>query len=954
MRHTIRSMTVARYGILLLLLALAPAVEAADATQPIVAADVVFAEIDGTLAIEAEHFYKQTQSGVRAWHITSSRSQPQVTPDADPAHLLGAVGGAYVEVLPDTRQSDRDRLIAGENFSNDPGKLAVLHYKAHFSTPGRYYVWARTYSTGAEDNGVHFGLDGTWPASGQRWQTVAKRDWHWDCKQRTQQVHTGVPLELYLDIERAGQHEIMVSMREDGFELDRFVLTTKRENGKPEGIGPPARVKSGTLPPAFPEAPAAAATTPAAAAQDQETPQPRTSFPSHWGQPPQVQTRDYVPLPGGFGNGSSTLRNWIQQNLDKDNAPQIQPRQPDGKNTVEISGDLKQWHKVTLTLDGPYAHERDNDPNPYTDVALMVTFTHESGSPRYVVPGYFAADGNAGNTGAMTGTKWRAHLSPDKPGRWNYAVSLRKEKDVAFAAAAATSNATPLTTGSFTIAPTDKTGRDFRAHGRLQYVGKHHLQFAGSGEYFLKAGPDSPETLLGYADFDDTVALKKNVPLKTYEPHLRDWRAGDPTWKGDKGKGLIGALNYVASKGCNNISFLPYNAGGDGDNVWPFVSRDDKFHYDCSKLDQWQIVFDHATVLGMHLHFKLQEQENDDNRTGHEAQDGKVQVSLDGGKLGRERKLYCRELVARFAHELALNWNLGEENTQSATEQRDMIRYLHQIDPYHHNIVVHTFPDWQDKVYPELLGDKSLLTGASLQNSWSAAHQRTLKWVQESAAAGKPWVVANDEHGPASLGVPPDPGYKGHDGVAKVRSDGKAKAKQGSKSNAKVPSPEEIRGYTLHDIRKFSLWGNLLAGGAGVEYYFGYQLPENDLVGEDFRSRDKSWDYCRIALEFFRDQKIPFEKMACADALVGNPAGDNSRYCLALLGEVYVVYLPAGGTADLDLKDSKARTLAVKWFDPRNGGSLLEGSVKTVSGPATASLGLPPREPDQDWVLLVR
>ena len=64
------------------------------------------------------------------------------------------------------------------------------------------------------------------------------------------------------------------------------------------------------------------------------------------------------------------------------------------------------------------------------------------------------------------------------------------------------------------------------------------------------------------------------------------------------------------------MSFLPYNAGGDGDNVWPFVDRDDKFHYDVSKLDQWQIVFDHAQAKGIYLHFKLQEQENDDGTCG--------------------------------------------------------------------------------------------------------------------------------------------------------------------------------------------------------------------------------------------------------------------------------------------------------------------------------------------------
>ena len=47
-----------------------------------------------------------------------------------------------------------------------------------------------------------------------------------------------------------------------------------------------------------------------------------------------------------------------------------------------ISGELKQWHKVTLTLDGPFARERDSDPNPFTDYRLTVTFTHESGTPQ--------------------------------------------------------------------------------------------------------------------------------------------------------------------------------------------------------------------------------------------------------------------------------------------------------------------------------------------------------------------------------------------------------------------------------------------------------------------------------------------------------------------------------------------------------------------------------------------
>jgi hypothetical protein len=606
--------------------------------------------------------------------------------------------------------------------------------------------------------------------------------------------------------------------------------------------------------------------------------------------------------------------------------------------SVGISGELKQWHKVTLTLAGPAARETDSAPNPFTDYAFAVTFTHASGSPSYHVPGYFAADGDAANTSAEAGNQWRAHLAPDKPGEWNYTVSFKQGARAALDGGGEALSPFDGLKGRFTVAATDKTGRDFRGKGRLTYVGGHHLQFAGTKEYFLKAGADSPETLLGCADFDGTVAHKVQVPLKTWSAHVQDWKADDPTWKNGKGKGLIGALNYLAAKGVNSFSFLTYNAGGDGDNVWPFASRDAKLHYDCSKLDQWQIVFDHATAQGLYLHFKLEEQENDDNRRGGGGVGGKTELgapvteSLDGGATGPERKLYLRELIARFGHALALNWNLGEENTLSTAEQVAMAQYIHDTDPYHHLIVVHTFIPKQDAIYTPLLGQKSLLTGASLQNEWEVAHQRTLKWVTESAAAGKPWVVANDEQGSAAEGVPPDPGFEGYAG--KRRTD-------------------ETVHHNLNDIRKLTLWGNLMAGGAGVEYYFGYQLPQNDLIAEDWRSRDRSWDFARIALEFFREAEIPFWEMKNANALIGNAANDNARFCLAKAGEVYLVFLPAGGTSELDLA-GMAGKFTVQWFNPRRGGTLRNGPVTSVSGGRKVALGHPPADPGEDWLVVVR
>lgn len=212
-----------------------------------------------------------------------------------------------------------------------------------------------------------------------------------------------------------------------------------------------------------------------------------------------------------------------------------------------VSGELKQWHKVTLFMQGPFAKEKDNAPNPFTDCRFSVRFRHESGTPNYTVPGYFAADGDAATSSADEGTIWRAHLSPDKAGEWTYTISFRKGSLVAFDHEDTGSTVAPYDgrSGSFQVGPSDKSGRDLRGEGRLQYVGKHYLRFAGSGRHFVKAGADAPETLLGCQDFDGTVALKeKRVPLKTWAPHVKDWREGDPTWQGGKGKGLIGAINY--------------------------------------------------------------------------------------------------------------------------------------------------------------------------------------------------------------------------------------------------------------------------------------------------------------------------------------------------------------------------------------------------------------------------
>lgn len=581
----------------------------------------------------------------------------------------------------------------------------------------------------------------------------------------------------------------------------------------------------------------------------------------------------------------------------------------DGSGAVAISGERKRWHKVTLSLAGPYASE-GSSPNPFLDYRMEVIFTN--GAMTYVVPGYFAADGNAGETSASAGSVWRAHLSPDLTGTWTYRVAFHRGTDVAIDGGGTALAPYHGKTGSFTVAASDKSGRDLRAKGRLRYTGGRYLRHAGTGEAFIKVGADSPENLLGCSDFDGTYDHGGGT-LKTWAPHVGDWRSGDPSWKGGKGKGLIGAVNYLAAEGMNVFSFLTYSVGGDGKDVWPMTAHDQKLRYDCSKLDQWEVLFSHADRMGMFLHFKTQETEND-NESG---------VSLDAGATGRERRLYYRELVARFAHHLALNWNLGEENTQTTAQRQAMAQSVQDLDPYDHPIVLHTYPGQQEAVYRPLLGASSRLAGASVQIAWDRVHQEVLQWIGESAAAGRPWVVANDEQGSADVGIPPDAGWPGYSGS-----------------------------LTQDQVRKATLWGCLMAGGAGVESYFGYKTGETDLTAQDFRSRDRWWDYCRHAHAFFV-QHLPFAEMANANALVGNGANGNSRYCFAKAGQIYAVYLASGGSATLDLSGAPG-TFEVRWFDPRNGGALQSGPVGSVTGGGPVALGQPPSATTADWVALVR
>jgi len=574
---------------------------------------------------------------------------------------------------------------------------------------------------------------------------------------------------------------------------------------------------------------------------------------------------------------------------------------PAGAATV--TGDTAKWYPITLDFDGPSASESDQSPNPFLDYRLNVTLTAPSGT-KTVVPGFFAGDGNGGGTGSV----WRVRFSANEVGQWSYQASFRAGSEVAVSLEDNAGSAADINgaNGSFDVSARRNNAPGFLREGRLNYVSKHYLKF-DDGSYWIKGGTDSPENLLGYRGFDGTEShggINKNF-LHDYINHEKDWNPEDPLFQSDRSgfdsRGIIGALNYLNSVGVNSVYFLPMNLGGDGQDSYPFINagnnRNDKTHYDISKLHQWNTVFDHAQRKSIFLHFVLSETEPENERW------------FDNGKMGVERKLFFRELVARFGYVLAGKWNLGEENDFPVSELRSQAKYLNAIDWSNKPITVHTqINDFRD--YEKIVGD-SLFSATSIQYDWEFAGEFVERWRKESTAKGHPWVLDMDEN---------------TGGVAQSNSNNRRK-------------------QILYDV---------FFSGGQIEWYFGYHpLPiGGDVTAGDFRQREQIWSYTTHARRFM-EAELPFWDMEPADELV---SGESSFFggaeVFAKRGDIYAIYLPqANQSPKLNLGGASG-SFKLSWFNPRNGS--FEGESKTLNGGSTQALGKPPSATNDDWVVLVK
>ena len=404
----------------------------------------------------------------------------------------------------------------------------------------------------------------------------------------------------------------------------------------------------------------------------------------------------------------------------------------------------------------------------------------------------------------------------------------------------------------------------------------------------LKTGAGSPENFLAYSDFDGTYdtggqyypALGDDQ-LHAYAPHVQDWQQGDPLWGLDeRGKGIIGLINYYAEVGVNSQYFITLTYGGDGWDVFPWRDPTDLSVFDVSKLAQWERVFDHMDRKGVIKHMVLSEMENES-----------IFEYLEGAPhFANSRKLYYREMVARFGHHLGLVWNLCEEcgsdlnlvfkkvlprqnpdsflakhvasrvpprlalaiaspfvgglakqaslanwdwmTPTSPSQRLAFAKYISELDPYGHPIVAHHMPELEEEVFAEKLG-VAHFSGISLQAHGDYA-SKTLEWINRSKASGTPWMVSVDEPLGAQYGTRPD----------------------AEDPNQDVPIDEV-------------LWPTLLAGASGVEWYFGWQnnAPTSDLSSEDQRTRDTLWRRSAAIRGYF-ETHVPFWRMFGASELL--------------------------------------------------------------------------------------
>jgi hypothetical protein len=171
---------------------------------------------DGLVAIEAENYHAKVDAA-------DGHTWTRVTSAA------GFSGTGAMQALPN----------AGLNAQNDIATAPGLEYKVRFSKTGTHYVWLRGVADSAPgasaDDSVHVGLNGELLETSRRISVFPQgAGFVWSRSRVDANVDIGP---ARFEIPTAGDYTINVWMREDGFLLDKIVITSNA-NYTPADAGP--------------------------------------------------------------------------------------------------------------------------------------------------------------------------------------------------------------------------------------------------------------------------------------------------------------------------------------------------------------------------------------------------------------------------------------------------------------------------------------------------------------------------------------------------------------------------------------------------------------------------------------------------------------------------------------------------------------------------------------------
>ncbi len=164
--------------------------------------------VNGRVVIEAEHFIDDRSYNGQEWSVQRDKA--------------GYTGNGAIVVAPDRGVRIRSRYNK---------RSPEVTYPVYFEEPGRYYIWMRVWADDNNSNSAHLGINGAANRSSSYIGTDTYRRWVWTRERQDSGENASV------DVLSAGMKELNVWMREDGFYIDRIILTKDR-SFRPEGNGP--------------------------------------------------------------------------------------------------------------------------------------------------------------------------------------------------------------------------------------------------------------------------------------------------------------------------------------------------------------------------------------------------------------------------------------------------------------------------------------------------------------------------------------------------------------------------------------------------------------------------------------------------------------------------------------------------------------------------------------------